>query len=448
MVKTGTVKRLSIAIIAMSLMMTSYGLSAFDAQAIGISPPVISAESVLRGSTINQTVSVTRAGDLSTPEEVLVETGGEYAHYIDLPGDFTFAAGESSKYYTFTINPEDAATGDYEAMVTFTTKPSIPDGTNVGSARIYVITGATAIINFTVTGDEVIGREIRSAEVDQPEEGMPMSLTYTVANTGNVEWKPTRIDIEANDQEDATNTALIAVDSADIEIAPPGESTEFTIIQPSNLIIGSYNAMVHFYDGDDIISSMASQPFNVYKEGTHAQAGTISAATTNKTSYNQGEKIKYETIFENTGEVSITATLYIDVYRDGEYIELLRGEELAVKPGDSVNFDQILEFDEMGGYELTAYVQYGNKKTTPETVEININEEESVQIFSGTAIDVSTLTSWGLIIIAILFIIGFAAIIRKRKSQGTRVAMESDQTVGPVSPGESKKVSTNNADPS
>ncbi len=391
------------------------------AKAIGASPSRISNVTVLRGTVQTQSISITRAPSEGNREvTVNVTKRGEYAHYIDAPESIILLSGQNSVIYTFDVDATDAAVGEYQVILSFLVDPYITaqtDTTSGGmSAGVGFITGVDIPITFTVSGDQVVSYDIQSMGMDDTEVDMPIFLTFNIHNTGNVEWKPEKVELTFTDISDPTHVVTEIVESEDFPVVKPSAESVVAVVQAASILIeGTYEVKAKFYYDGQVVAELASSSLlTVYPTGTLAQSGELLSVSTNKASYERGEKVNASAIFKNTGEVKVSGTLYIDIYKDGSYVDLLLGETLTVDMGDEVIFSKIIETDGPGDYVASTYVKYGNKKTDA------IDLAFSVISAGGVSDTLSFVNSaWGLaILIGIIIVI--AVIIKiTRKKKGT-----------------------------
>ena len=122
--------------------------------------------------------------------------------------------------------------------------------------------------------------------------------------------------------------------------------------------------MSKFYNEmQEMIGELTSFDFSVLAPGTLAQLGELQSVTAKKPSFALGEKIPVEGIFKNTGTVPVKGTLVAELYKDGAYVDLVRGDELTVGIGETSAFSLVVQPKDAGTYTLTSYVKYANKRT-------------------------------------------------------------------------------------
>ncbi|MFH1142297.1 MAG: hypothetical protein ABIH67_03465 [Candidatus Uhrbacteria bacterium] len=377
-------------------------------QAIGVAPPMIAVENVHRDFGVTKSIRVSRA--INETGDIILGAvfEGTYAHHFTGPDSITIPADQSGVEYEFTILPTDAASGDYTGRVVFYVMPDNQEGT--GNAKMYVIKGTAVTINYTVSGEELLAYEVLSMSAYDTEVERPVYVTYTVANLGNVEWRPERIELTFTDIEDETNVQIVDINSNDIEVVNPGVTESYQVAVDVALSEAKYQLSGKFYYQGQLIATLDGRTFSVYPEGTLDQFCELVSLVTNKDTYQLGEKVKLEALVKNTGDLPVSSVLYTEIYFGDELLDMVRGQEIIVSQGQEEILSEIIDLDNPGTYSFSSYVQYGSKKTSFETVEI-------------TVLPPPTAVSWlnstvGIIILALLIIL-IAIIIKLRRRKKT-----------------------------
>lgn len=371
------------------IFLLSFFLVPFSAvKAIGISPPTIEAPTVLRDIRQTKNIRISRSPSDLNDVVVRVEKSGEYAHYLDAPEEITIPKGQTSVNYSFDIYPVGAATGDYEVKLTFKVDPNVQSAQddNGLNARVSIITGAAAMVRFTVSGEEVIAYEINEISGSETEIGLPAYIKLYISNLGNVEWKPDSIDLAFTDVNDSTNVVTTSLKGEEIPVISPGDAGGVISLEiPVVLLEGDYKVSAKLYYKDEMVGELVSKPFSVYAAGTLQQMGELTSLEINKTVYTLGEKIRLNAIFKNIGNLPIKGVLNTDVNFGVDFLDMVRGEELSVGIGKEVIFSEIIELDKPGDYTLSSYVKFGNKKTEAKTVSLSVvsPKNETLSFFNS-----------------------------------------------------------------
>jgi hypothetical protein len=364
-------------------------LSAHRAEAIGISPPIVNMPHVLKGGSQAQTILIFRDSDAKGDVTIAAKPRGVFARYLVAPAELIIPNNKDSAAYTFQVAPKDAAVGNYEVLMDFfqTEKKAGEDQGNKGaaSAQVSVIRGVTAIIRFSVSGDQVLSYRLVDFQAMDSEIDLPLPFKYNIENTGNVDWKPSKIEIAIKDVIDPTKSDNLVADGKDLDLIIPGGITESSLQLKHNLLEGTYIATAVFYDNDKVAGELSSQQFRIYPPGTLKQSGELTSLKTNKDQYKMGEKIKLTANFKNTGEVSTQGLLVTEIYQGQELLDELRSEKVDANKGEEVELSQIVDLLKPGAYTFTSYVEYGNKKTPAKSTNITIQDQQSMptMIYAG-----------------------------------------------------------------
>ena len=255
-----------------------------------------------------------------------------------------------------------------------------------------------------VTGEERVSYEITRAQFEDTEPRIPLVGTYTVRNTGNVEWKPDRISVEAYEISDPDNTATFEVASDDIPLVKPGKVLDAKLSLGHKLTEGRYRAKVRFYYKEAMIQELETPPFSVFQVGTLDQAGELLEVTTNKTSYNVGEQVVLRGLFKNTGDVTVEGQLETQVYKNGEFVNLEVSRTLNIDRRQETTFEQFIKMNEPGEYTLEVAATYGTRKTPAQKITITV-QSSALGAVGNMYITIALLSLFvvGVIIFLILF---------------------------------------------
>jgi hypothetical protein len=392
------------------------------ALALGLSPPTVEIPSILRNTTQSRTVGLYRAPeDIGNVKIHVVPAGENAAFIISGEEDIVMLSGQNSVQYEFDINPGDAPNGNYEVRLRFLKINEEALGEDVKTGNM-VVTGVTAQILVTVGGVENLAYKLEAFSVDQTEVGRVVQATYQVSNTGNVDWRIEKIRFDFINTEDEKFIESVEVPSSGIEPVIAGKPyQQFPIMLEPKLIEGSYKVQAVFYsNGAEVGTLQAVSPLIVYTEGTLAQEGEISGVSVNKPSYNLGEKVKVDVVFQNTGEVDVDAVFVASVYRGDEVVDILRGKSYVVGRGDEMVFSEIYDpGSNKGMYTIEAYIEYGKRRTDAQKVSFEV---------SGSGIGGSIFGKAGsfansFIGLGILVVLLFAGVILYRNKRKKKVIL-------------------------
>lgn len=380
--------------------------------ALGISPPSVDAPNVLRGGAPQEkSIRLGRGPGEEGDLYIDISVRGEYASYIKFEPTFMIPAAQNGADYFFSIDPGNASSGTYQVPMTFSLAAQAPDaqGDGQSGASFAVVTGATAMINFTVSGEQVVGYSFLSLSVNDTEVDDGEFVTFSITNTGNVDWKPTRIELAFIDKMNNAETVSSVIESADIDLIGPGENSQQTVHVPELLVEGSYTlSAVFFDDQNNKVGELTSQPFSVFTNGALVQDAQLLSVSATKDSYAPEEKIPLKALVKNMGQVPLEGVLMTEIYRDGVYFDLVRGEGMTLHIGEEAELTQILPALEAGKYTFASYVKFANRKTS--------SIETSVRVLNDGILGfINTPLGIGIFAGVILFSVAGVVLWRRKK---------------------------------
>ncbi len=395
-----------------SLVLGASVLSAHSAAAIGISPPLVQIDSVLRGSSQTKTIDVSKeASQLNEDVAYTVSVRTPYENAVEAPEGFVIPAGESHYSYTFKINSAQAANGDYEAIFVFTETPvnAETEATDAQTSAVSrVVEGAAAVVKFGIGGSEIVSYQVTDLSAASIEEDDQLLMEYTINNDGNVSWRPDQIKLVFTDRQDSAKTFVAEIAGDTLEYSEPGTNDQLSFIAPVELAQGSYIAVATFIYKDQAVATLTSQPFDVFPANTLAQTGQVVSVKANKAEYQLNENIKVDVEFENTGDTRITGILLADIYKDDSLVDYLRGEELVVDAGETTTFSHFFQFAEAGNYRIELSVEYANKKTEAVSTTFTVLKPDTFL----TPLMISIIA---IVIVSVIAIIIVMMVVRKKR---------------------------------
>jgi len=321
---------------------------------LGISPSRIIANHLFRDSRYEQTFVLSR----SDPKEVIVfkvMVDDSIKEWIttDKGTEFTWPAGQQRFPITVIVQPpSDTANGSYKGNIELVSMPK-PQQTQQDNGAGVVFT-AVIQADFTVTGEQVLEYQIPALKIETVEEGMPLSIALTVANTGNVKARPTGVHIDIYDK--FKNTLLESYDVTEMEFVDAFKRDDIQIKIPNKLGVGQYWAVISVYR-DDILLKEQSLVFEIVEVGRFKKEGILKQII-NKEEVEPGEIIKITGVFQNTGEVLLSAKLISEIYTDGRMVNLAESESISVDKGKTENFTAYFFSTKKGQYIIKSYVAY------------------------------------------------------------------------------------------
>ncbi|HLD30977.1 MAG TPA: hypothetical protein VJB41_02140 [Patescibacteria group bacterium] len=347
--------------------------------AVGVTPSTIEAKNLANNLKVEKTVFISRANPANT-DLYTVKVSGEGAKYIVL-GELTIELpkGEKKVPYTFSIEPKNAPAGDYSAQVVFAgTMPKTDSGAAGNS--VGTLSGAAAIVNFSVTNEEVEEFTIRDAQIYESEVGEPIVFSFWIKNDGNVDAKPDYIELEFADETDETNIIKEKIEKTAMEAVAPGAESRVVVSLQSKPEEGRYKGKIVFFDNNKEILRKENLSFVVYPAGTLAQTAELVSFSTNGNQFIPGDLVKFDAVLKNTGEVPVESILAIELEKDGKMIDLLKSEKKSLIKKSEAKFTITFRPEDNGEYQAKAYFEYGIKKTDEKNIKFNVGKVGNVKM--------------------------------------------------------------------
>ena len=390
------------------------GIPIKPVKALGISPPEIFVNS-LRNTSQKKTVSILRSpddvGDIYM-SVVLTEQDEKFIKLTDK--SFVIPAGQMEYKYSFEVNPGNTPNGKYLAGITFVKGPAPVAQTSGSKSTIRM--GVMAKVHVIIDGSEVVDFKLISVRAADTETDQPTGIFYTISNYGNVDFRPDKIIFSFIDALDQTVVFTEEIAGEDIPVVSAGTEFKESYIETNpKLPLGLHGVLAEFFVKGEHVGVLASQnKFSVFPPGTLKQAGEIVRIITNKQQYKPGEKIKVDVDFENTGDVPLSAVLYLNISKNGEFVDLVKGNEYAVPPKEKMNMMQVLDLKEKGDYDVEAYVEFGKKKSEVKKTSFHIGQSNLLAVF-GVMIGILIVVGTGIFLFK-----RFKKPIQNKKKHGTQ----------------------------
>ena len=366
--------------------------------ALSMSPPVLEIPSVLRGTSQHTSVHIGRMGGETGDLYISVSARGEGSSSLVFDPSFIIPADSNGIDFPFTIDASHAADGSYRTEMLFMLKAATAPGVSPG-VSVSVVTGVTVVVRFSVSGDQVISYQLNSLTTRDAESDSHPFITFDIANTGNVDWKPQKVVLTFADQADATHNISFPLSGDVFKIIPPNQQTQQLIEVPQLLPEGQYIISADIFDKDVVIGTLVSSSFSVLSPGSLSQSGQLLSVSVPKNVFSLGEKIPLNAEFKNTGDVPITVVLMTEIYEGDKYIDLIRGDDTVLSVGEDVHLTQVFDVKNKGKYTLISYAKYSNKKTQTLSTSIEVNSGNAILDFLNSPLGLSLVV--GMIIFSV-----------------------------------------------
>ena len=337
----------------MALVLTVFVAFAIPAEVyaagFGLAPSFIDLKDLMRGQSVEKSVRIYNnqnqplklypvAGEYSEWVTVM-DTNGNVVESISVPPN-----GSATVLLRITV-PTTAANGEYEIPVYFGTKP--PEG--VAGVGVQ----APVKVFLVVTGQQRVSVKVMSYEVTDTEVGVPARFSVTIMNDGNVVARPEfAIKVSKDGNELFENRTTVKISPREVREVKLSWDT-------SDTQKGEYSVLLMVnLDGETVYSHEVQ--FSVFEKGTLTASLYLVKATLTK-QLDVGKTGKFEVFVKNTGYIDYEAKLRVEVYRDGEFLNMVQSDPIWLEKGETAPLTTYLSFDEKGEYVLKPVVVYAGK---------------------------------------------------------------------------------------
>lgn len=349
-------------------------------RALGLSPSSIEVQGVLSGSTVTKEFYIVR-GHPDQDEVGKVMFHGPIAQYVHLGKGLPLRLpkGERISAVTIRIQP-NLPTGSYEVPFTISTETAPALSSTKGSSQGLTTTGSgvqigiNGTLRFSVTNETIEQYVIQAIDMNESEEDLPWGFSYKFINTGNVDARPTKIELTITDIRDPTNIYVETIGAERLEFVPAFSDKVINVLTNAHFKIGAYAVEAKFYQSSGAIVYEQQRPTTVqiWPRGTLAQKGDLEEFTTEKEHYEFGEPVKLSGRFRNIGEIALTGSWVVDIFRKNVRVEVLKNETGFIPKGAEVNFETFYQPTEAGPYRVVMYVRFGPFKTPERSVTFRV----------------------------------------------------------------------------
>lgn len=357
-------------------------IPAGNAYGVGLGPSEIRVSDALRGTSVDQSVTLYNLGDTTASINLTVEgDGSDWIHFYDIDTKgvpftkVTLKARESRPIRIVVSVPSDAANGMYTPIIHAKLEP--PEGATSSLTGVSAILEATSTLSITVTGEQKVAGTVEYITVDNSEVNYPVPVKVLFHNTGNVAAKPEIKSVFAK-----SSATIDSVTSADTEVKA-GESKLIVIRwTKTNIDAGNYTADVSVNLNGATISS-AKKSFMLEPVGTLSRQGNLTGLSYSGDPTSDAI-LKIIGTFQNTGTIETKAKMIGEIYRDNSLVDTFTTDELSISINDQGELLYYLKLQNPGTYTIKAYVLYDGKKT--ETKELAFSTITGAAVGTGTRV--------------------------------------------------------------
>ena len=346
---------------------------------IGLSPALIQVENILPDSYVTRQIYISRANP-SALTKVQIIVSGSAADYILLNNGATIdlPMGEAQTAYSFIIQTKDLEPGNYEASLAVN---PMSEGQGEDSEETKIMAGAQAEIRFSVTNEELESYTIQNVDMKDTEENQVVGFSYLMVNTGNVDTRPARIEFSVTDENDSSNTYNETISGQDLPLVPAFQEQQVDVATGASLLASLYSTEITFYNNnDEVVFTADNIRLQVFPEGTLDLAGELLAFSADKTEYQEGELVKFNGVFKNTGTVGLKVSLIVEVSIDDLRVEMLKTEPIFLPVGQTTDLELTFRPTKPGTYTVKSHATYGPNKTDIFEVQFIVKKTSTLSI--------------------------------------------------------------------
>ena len=333
------------------------------AAGIGVSPPTLSYEKVLKGGTAQEQFTIFNSADAEVFYDIRVE-GSDWFSFVPNPPVKVPAKG-SVKVNAIVNPPGDTANGVYNCTVYV--EPSEVNVTEGEGAVMGILPAIGITTSIEITGEQILDGNVYKISVENNEIGKPIRFKIGFANTGNVRAEP-KIDIDILKEEKAIDT----LKKSDEII--PGEAKEIAV-EWTGKDVGEYGSNVKVTLNGGLLSERSFK-FDVLERGALTCKGEIvDVKAPKEVSVDMPAKI--EVGFKNTGSVALEAKVKGDVILNRELVEVMESEPVLIDVGKTETLTAYLNPEKPGDYLIDGDVIYEGKKAKMNRITISVKSAEA-----------------------------------------------------------------------
>ena len=364
-------KNLIIAITALLILCSNAGADI----GLGIAPASMNIADALKGGSYERTITVFNTGDEAGTFMLTAE--GECSEWIsfyaedDLTTPLTVVAipagGKAKVLVRFDI-PEDIANANYASTIYAQSIPKESSETEGAAAQAVI--RIPSKITIDVTGTQILKGTVKSITTTDTEIDYPLKIKVLFQNEGNVVAKPKIAVAITKDGE-----LIDSIVHDETGIKPNTEDTITVLWNTTEQRTGDYTADVDVSLGDDVLANK-SLPFKILPFGTLTRQGELTSLVTEGDPL-VGRMIKILADFENTGKIDSRAAFKGEIYRDGEFIDVIESDEMLVEVGETSRLTSYYKILSSGKYIVKGCVLSEGKETGTKEISFDVGSTNS-----------------------------------------------------------------------
>ena len=352
-------------------------LSCSTVQAVGLgaAPASFTVPDALKGAEYERTITAFNTADDDGDFELTATgPGSEWitfykAEDTETPVTTMHIKGHGEQRILLKIKiAEDAANMEYTPTIYVQSVPPKLEGSEGAIAQAVLRMPVKATIQ--VTGTQILKGTVKSITTTDTEIDYPLKIKVEFKNEGNVIAKP-KIVVAITKNGELVDSFV----HAETGIKLDKTDTITVLWNTTGQEIVDYTADVEVSLGDEVLANK-NLPFKILPFGTLTRQGELTSITT------EGEPminrvIKILADFENTGKIDSRTTFKGEVYRNGEFVDVIESDEMLVEVGETGKLTSYYKIESSGKYEVKGCVLYEGKETGTKEITFDVDSTNS-----------------------------------------------------------------------
>lgn len=324
-----------------------------------ISPDDIRLTNVLIGGYAEKIITITT--DSEVPLEFELSAAGQIKDWIGFSPNTSLKVSKASPLHLKVMvkPPKTAAEGTYSGSLKIYFEQKQLGTTSENLFELKISMGIT---------DKIVKQAIvKNIFVKDTEKDHLIDFFIDIANTGNIEVKPTaKVEIEGKS-------------NIYEEVLLPFEEKEIVISLGNDLDIGNYIAKIAvLLDNVPIIDKFL--PFNILEKNSLIRKGTL-LYIKNEERIHVNDKVRVDSLFKNTGEISVYTKFKGKIYFDDIIIQEIESEELYAPVNKTITLTSYFVPEKIGLYKIVGQVIYSTTITEEKESIVDVRpKSESLEI--------------------------------------------------------------------
>lgn len=342
-----------------------------SAAGIAVGPSSQTVENMLRGGSFERSLTIFNPSEMGF--DVVLKTEGSAKDWVkfssidrneELQKVYVPKKGQTPVLMKVTV-PEDAANGRYTTKIVVETIPGEEVPGSVG-----MVLQATSALEITVTDVERVSGEVTSIVVRDTEVDIPLGVEVGFKNTGNVVVTPEITAVISRD-----GSVVATVSKAETPVRP-GATEPIVVHWPNEgFAAGTYQANVTVSLRGEVLAdegrTFAILPLgSLTRQGELTDLGYDGALTV-------GKPIKITGVFKNSGSIATRAKLSGEVYRGGNLIDVVSGDEMTILVFSENPLTAYYTPKEPGEYTMKTCAVFEGKTTDAKDVVFTVQPDSS-----------------------------------------------------------------------